>query len=115
MREPFTITFRNKKTTINGLPEKQVRYWDNNITIKFYQRGKRLLEGNIKYDSKGNLILPRNETQLFINGKYFLNFKWLVNEDFKKEVITIIKYLYCYGCDLEEIKRLLKEIFYKKR
>lgn len=112
MREPFTVTFGNKKTTINGLPEKQVRYWDNDFTIKFYERGKRL---QIKYDSKGNLKLPRNETQLFINGKYFLNFNWIVNEDFKKQVTKIIIYLYCYGCELEEIKRLLKEIFYKKR
>lgn len=112
MREPFTVTFGNKKTTINGLPEKQVRYWNNNIKIKFYERGKRL---QIKTDSDGNLILPRNETQLYINGKYFLNFNWLVNEDFKKRVTEIIIYLYCYGCELEEIKRLLKEIFYKKR
>lgn len=111
MREPFTVTFGNKKTTINGLPETQVRYWDKDFKIKFYERGKRL---KIKYDSKGDLILPRNETQLFINGKYFLNFKWIVNEDFKKQVTNIIIYLYCYGCDFDEIKRLLKEIFYNK-
>ena len=115
MREPFIINFGNHKTTINGLPEKQVRYWDKDITIKFYYRGTRSLQRPIKTDSKGNLILPRNETQLFINGKYFLNFNWIVNEEFKKELTFIIKYLYCYGCDLEEIKRILKEIFYKKR
>ena len=34
MREPFTVTFGNKKTTINGLPETQVRYWDKDFKIK---------------------------------------------------------------------------------
>ena len=107
----FTITWNGQKTNINGLPENQVRYWDNNITIKFYHRGKN------KYptiDDTGKINFPREETQLYINGKYFLQLSWNTTEENEEKITNIIIYLYCYGCDLPEIKRLLKGAFYKR-
>ena len=64
----YTISW-NKTTTVTGLPEHQVRGWDNNIKIKFYHRGVKsvpTLTANEGYK------IPRNETQLYVNGKYFI-------------------------------------------
>lgn len=107
----YTITWGNRKTNINGLPDKQVRYWDTDIQIKFYHRGKRSYPTVTK---TGKFKAPREETQLYINGKYFLQFSWNLTPDNESKITEMIQYLYCFGCDLDEIKRLLKASFYQK-
>lgn len=97
----YTITWksydRNSKITINNVPKEPIRAWDSNIKIKFYDR----------YTS-------RQGTQLFINGKYFLNFKGSLNEDVKNNVKRIIKELYMLGVNLDEIKGIYKKLLYSK-
>lgn len=110
MREPFTITWNGRKVNINGLPENPVRYWDNEIIIKFYHRGKYSYP---TITDTGKFKKPREETQLYINGKYFLQLKWNTTPENEKVITDIIRYLYCFGCDMDEIKRLLKKVFYQ--
>ena len=97
----YTITWksydRNSKITINGMPNKPIRAWNSNIKIKFYDR----------YTS-------RQDTQLFINGKYFLNFKGSLNEDAKTNVEKNIKVLYMLGVNLDGIKGIYKKLIYNK-
>lgn len=106
----YTITWNGRKTNINGLPDKQVRYWDNTIKVKFYHRGTRSVPTITK---TGKFKAPREETQLYINGKYFLQFTWNTTPENESNLLEIIQYLYCFGCDLPEIKRLLKGVFYQ--
>ena len=106
----FTISYGNKQTTVNGLPEHQVRGWDNSIKIKFYHRGVKSMP---TITATGGIKIPRKETQLYINGKYFIQFNSNLSKESEDKVIEIFKCLYCYGCDLDTIKSLFKTSFYK--
>lgn len=106
----YTITWAGKKTTINGLPDHYIRNWDNNIKVKFYHRGKYKMKTN-KY---GIMVPARNETMIYINKKYFLQLSWNLSKENEATLLQIIKNLYCFGCDLDEIKRLLKAVFYTR-
>ena len=106
----MTITFNGKTTNINGLPPRQVRSWDDSINIKFYDRGKRT---SPQITKRGILKAPRSETQLYVNGKYFIQFPFKLSEDSKDTVKRAFQYLYCYGCGLEEIQRIFKITYYK--
>ena len=108
----YTITWNGRKTNINGLPETPVRNWDNNIKIKFYHRGR---YSHPKITKTGKIKYPRQETQLYINGKYFLQFSWNLTAENEETITHTIQYLYCYGCSLDEIKRLLKHCFYQPK
>lgn len=112
MREPFTITWNGRQTNIHGLPEKQVRTWDDDIQIKFYHRGKYSYP---VITPTGKVKTPRTETQIYINGKYFLQLIWNTTEENEETITGIIKYLYCFGCNMDEIKRLLKKTFYQAK
>ena len=112
MREPFTITWNGRQLNVNGLPEAPIRTWDDNIKIKFYHRGKYSYP---VITPSGKFKRPREETQIYINGKYFLQLIWNTTEENEEIITGIIKYLYCYGCDLDEVKRILKKAFYQQK
>ena len=112
MREPLTITWNNRQLNVNGLPDEPVRSWDNDINIKFYHRGKYSYP---VITPTGKVKTPRTETQLYINGKYFLQLKWNTSPENEETITSIIKYLYCFGCDMDEIKRILKKAFYQDK
>ena len=109
----YTITWNGRKTTFK-LPDKQVRNWDNDIKIKFYQRGKRGIYTASQSLLNGKFKKPRNETQLYINGKYFVQLSWSLSEENKKVITQMIIILYCYGYDLPDIKQALKQAFYQR-
>lgn len=106
----YSITYANKQTNINGLPEQKLRDWNSNIKIKFYHRGRNKFP---TITPTGSIKLPRNETQLYINGKYFIQFSTDLSTESEDTVTRIFRDLYCYGCDLEEIKKIFKSSFYK--
>ena len=106
----YTITWNGRKTTFK-LPEKPVRYWDSNIKIKFYHRGTRTYPSITPF---GNFKAPRQETQLYINGKYFIQLSWSTTPENEKVITEMIQYLYIFGCDLPEIKKALKRAFYQR-
>ena len=106
----YTINWNGRKTNINGLPDQPVRKWNDNIKIKFYHRGK---YSQPKITKTGKFKAPRQETQIYINGKYFLQLSWNLSKENEETFTRIFKDLYCYGADLEEIKRLLKYSFYQ--
>lgn len=108
----YTITWNGRNININGLPETPVRYWDTNIKIKFYHRGKYSYP---TITDTGKFKKPRTETQLYINGKYFLQLNWNLSKENEETFTKIIKDLYCFGCELDEIKRLLKHCFYQPK
>ena len=87
-----------------------MREWDENNKIKFYNRGalKR-----IKYNKNGSIKKPRFETQIYLNGKYFLQVPYTCDENGKEVIFKVIYLLYRCGADWEEIKRLCKLCFYK--
>ena len=62
----------------------------------------------------GKFKKPRQETQLYINGKYFVQFSWSLTKENKKVISEMILYLYCFGYDLPDIKEALKRAFYKR-
>lgn len=110
----YTITWNGRKTTFN-LPEKPVRYWDNDIKIKFYHRGTR--GSYTAYRSimeTGKFKTPRTETQLYINGKYFIQLSWSTTPENEKVITEMIQYLYIFGYDLPDIKKALKRAFYQR-
>ena len=108
----YTITWGNRTLTVNGLPDNKVREWNPNIKVKFYHRGT---TGKYRITKTGWLKPPRNETQLYINGKYFLQFSWNLSKDNEAKIMEMIRYLYCFGCDLDEIKRIFKKAFYQPK
>lgn len=74
------------------------------ITIKYYNRGK------YAYRSKTK---PRNDTQIYINGKYWFVIGAILKEETKEAISNIIRYCYARGLSIEEIKREFK-IAYQK-
>ena len=106
----YTITWNGRNTNINGLPDQPIRNWDNSIKIKFYNRGT---YSQPKITKTGKFKAPRNETQVYINGKYFLQLSWNLTPANEETFTKIFKDLYCYGCELDNIKRLLKASFYQ--
>lgn len=106
----YTITWNNKTVNVTGLPDTPVRNWHNNFTIKFYHRGKRSFPTLTK---TGKFKAPRRETQIYVNGKYFLQLIWDTTPENEETIKEIMIYLYCFGCDLEEIQRIVKTVFYQ--
>lgn len=62
----------------------------------------------------GKFKKPRQETQLYINGKYFVQFSWSLTDKNKEIITQMIIILYCYGYDLPDIKEALKQAFYQR-
>ena len=61
----------------------------------------------------GKFKKPREETQLYINGKYFIQLSWNTSQENEKVITEMIQYLYIFGYDLPEIKKALKQAFYQ--
>lgn len=76
------------------LPSEEIVQDPNNLKIKFYLRGVR--------------SYPRNDTQIYINNKYFFVINAVLSEKTKSNITAIIKYCYAYGLSLEEIKQEFK-------
>ena len=62
----------------------------------------------------GKFKKPRHERQLYIKGKYFVQFSLSLTEENKKVITQMIIILYCYGYDLPDIKNALKRAFYQR-
>ena len=95
------------------IPDEPVRYWDNNIKIKFYHRGVRGTYTAYKSIMNGKFKKPRDETQIYINGKYFVQLSWNTSQENETVITQMIQYLYIFGYDLPEIKEALKQAFYQ--
>ena len=109
---PYTLTYTKNGVTNSHtiyLPNDDIVRPPSKLNIKFYQRGN---DYPALYYAYWNKKKPRKNTQLYINGKYFLNFNFITTTEFNIEVETIIKILYSYGLELEEIKAELKQLFY---
>lgn len=104
----INVTWGHKKTRIMLPDGDPVREWNFNNKVKFYDRGARM---RINYTKKGYIKPPRSETQIYVNGKYFLQVHRL-NENGRKVVLRVIYVLYCYGFDWDEIKNTCKKCFY---
>ena len=91
-----------------------MREWDKTNIVKFYDRGKYSYR-NIQYTKKGFIKKPRQETQVYLNGKYFIQVPGICNNKGKEVISKVIYILYRYGCDFNEIKRICKLCFYKNR
>ena len=103
------ITWGRKKTNLILPDGDPVRKWDNTNKIKFYDRGARM---RISYTKKGYVKPPRNETQIYVNGKYFLQVS-RCGQQGREVILKVIHALYCYGLDWDEIKTTCKKCFYK--
>lgn len=106
----ITFTYRGNQTRINGLPHQILRHWDNNNIIKFYHRGRNSWP---TFTKTGKFKAPRDETQIYLNGKYFLQVNHSMSQEGEETTLKLIKVLYCCGCEWKEIKRILKHCFYQ--
>lgn len=111
----YTIKYGGMTTNIN-LPPQPIRKWNNNYKIRFYHRGGKYRRDYppLFYELEGRKP-PRRETQIYVDGKYFLQLKSDINKEGEEVVRNAFKILYCFGCDLEEIKRILQKCFYKSK
>lgn len=108
MVNPLTLTvtlgsFYNKH--IIYLPNEDPVQNPNDLKIKFYNRGKYVYRSTLR---TGKLTTPRNDTQIYINNKYFFVINAILTEEVKQRLETIIKYCYMYGLSVEEIKQEFK-------
>lgn len=71
----------------------------NDLKVKFYNMGKYAYRTKTK---------PRNDTQIYVNNKYFFVIPAILKEETKQTIGDIIKYCYARGLSIEEIKREFK-------
>lgn len=108
MTHPLDITvtlgsYTNKHTVY--LPSTKIVQDPNTLKIKFYNRGKYSYRSTLR---SGKATLPRNDTQIYINNKYFFVINTILSEEVKEKISDIIKYCYAYGLSIEEIKTEFK-------
>lgn len=70
------------------------------LKIRFYNRGK--------YAYRSRSKTPRNDTQIYINNKYFFVINTILKDETKKNIDQIIRYCYARGLSIEDIKREFK-------
>lgn len=87
------------------LPSEEIVQDPNDLKIKFYQRGKYNYRSTLR---NGKFTPPRNDTQIYINNKYFFVLNTTLRDEVKEKISDIIKYCYAYGLSIEEIKREFK-------
>lgn len=102
----LTVTLGNytNKHSIH-LPSDEIINNPNDLKIKFYNRGK------YSYRSAwgtGKPKTPRNDTQIYINNKYFFVINTILREEVQDKLSDIIRYCYAYGLSIEEIQREFK-------
>ena len=88
-----------------NLPSYEIVQNPKDLKIKFYTRGKRY--GGYDFFFSNN-PKPRNDTQIYVNNKYFFSINALVNDDFKRGFANSVRQCYAYGLSVEEIKREFK-------
>lgn len=62
----------------------------------------------------GKFKKPRTETQIYINGKYFIQLSWSTTPENEEVITEMIQFLYCFGYELPDIKKALKRAFYQR-
>ena len=62
----------------------------------------------------GKFKKPREETQIYINGKYFIQLSWNTSKENERVITEMIQFLYCFGYELPAIKDALKRAFYQR-
>ncbi len=100
MENPLIITV-TQGSYINKHPiylpsEKPVQN-PHDLKVKFYLRSIR------QY--------PRNDTQIYVNNKYFFVINSPLREETKENISNIIKYCYMYGLSIEQIKTEFKKAY----
>lgn len=102
----MTVTLGDytNKHTIN-LPSEEIVQDPNDLKIKFYNRGKYAYRSSLRLHK---VQTPRNDTQIYINNKYFFVINAILREEVKENISNIIKYCYAYGLSIEEIQREFK-------
>lgn len=102
----LTVTLGNytNKHSIH-LPSDEIINNPNDLKIKFYNRGKYAYRSTLRM---GKAKIPRSDTQIYINNKYFFVINTILREEVKENISNIIKYCYAYGLSIEEIQREFK-------
>ena len=77
------------------------------LKIKFYHRGKYQYRKALR----GHFETPRNDTQIYINNKYFFVINSILTDTQKQTIKGIIQYCYLYGLSIEEIKTEFKKMY----
>ena len=98
----MTITlgsFTNKHSIY--LPSETPVNDPRDLKIKFYNRGKYAYRSTLR---NGKFKPPRNDTQIYVNNKYFFVINTQLREEVKESISDIIKYCYMYGLSIEEIQ-----------
>ena len=110
MENPLIITvtqgsFINKHCIY--LPHEKPVQDPRDLKIKFYIRGKYAYRQTMR----GHFKPPRNDTQIYINNKYFFVINAILREETKENISNIIKYCYMFGLSIEEIKTEFKKAY----
>lgn len=78
------------------------------LKIKYYNRGKYSYRQTLR---AGKFKAPRNDTQIYINNKYFFVINTILKEETKENISNIIKYCYMYGLSIEDIQTEFKKAY----
>lgn len=105
----MTITlgsFTNKHSIY--LPSETPVNDPRDLKIKFYNRGKYAYKFTLR---NGKFKPPRNDTQIYVNNKYFFVINSILTQETKDNISNIIKYCFMYGLSIEEIKTEFKKAY----
>jgi len=80
----------------------------HDLKIKFYQRGKYAYRTTFR---NGQFKPPRNDTQIYVNNKYFFVLNTILKEETKQNISDIIRYCYMFGLTIEEIQTEFKKAY----
>lgn len=110
MENPLIITV-TQGSYINKhciyLPSETPQQDPRDLKIKFYTRGKYAYRQGLR----GHFKTPRNDTQIYVNNKYFFVINSILTQETKDNISNIIKYCFMYGLSIEEIKTEFKKAY----
>ena len=111
MENPLIITvtqgtFKNEHKIY--LPSETPQQDPKDLKIKFYTRGKYAYRSTF---TMGDFKPPRNDTQIYINNKYFFVINSILTDKTKENITNIILYCYMFGLSIEEIKTEFKKAY----
>ena len=110
MENPLIITV-TQGNNINKhciyLPSEKPIQDPHDLKVKFYNRGKYAYRSTLR----GQFKPPRNDTQIYVNNKYFFVINALLKEETKENIKNIILYCYMFGLSIEEIKTEVKKAY----
>ena len=105
----MTVTlgrYKNKHSIY--LPSEKPVNDPRDLKIKFYQRGKYAYRSTLR---TGKFTAPRNDTQIYVNNKYFFVINTTLTDKTKEAISNIIKYCFMYGLSIEEIQLEFKKAY----